>query len=152
MQIGDTVVYPPHGVVNIQKISSKFGGVYSFKSSINPDVQLSVPVSRANEIMRPLSSNDIVFTAWEVLKDKTSKTVLYASWSKRYKDLTNKINTGSLIEIADAIKTSKRHDNLASYGERQLLKLAIDIFASEVSLIENRSVNSIIMDINSIQY
>jgi len=134
--IGDTVVYPSHGVGKISALESqiivgieqKFYVVTFDKDKMT----LKVPVSRADKAgLRQLSSSDDLEKALITLqgKSKTAKGM----WSKRAQEYEAKINSGSVVNIAEVLRDLHRNvdDPARSYSERVIYDSAFKRFTHE---------------------
>jgi CarD family transcriptional regulator len=139
--IGDHVVYPAHGVGQIQGIETQEVAGLSLEVYVitfdHEKMTLRVPTRKARGAgLRPLAANDVVSQALVTLKGRAR--VKRTMWSRRAQEYEAKINSGDLISIAEVVRDLHRADNQPeqSYSERQLYESALDRMAREVAAIE----------------
>lgn len=136
----DYVVYPAHGVGQIQTVETQeVAGtkIELFIIAFEKDkMTLRVPTAKAKSIgMRSLSSPDIVENAMSTLRGKAR--IKRTMWSRRAQEYEAKINSGDLISIAEVVRDLYRGDGQPeqSYSERQLYEAALDRMAREVAAV-----------------
>jgi CarD family transcriptional regulator len=139
--IGDHVVYPAHGVGQVQGIETQEVAGLSLEVYVitfdHEKMTLRVPTRKAKGAgLRPLAANDVVSQALVTLKGRAR--VKRTMWSRRAQEYEAKINSGDLISIAEVVRDLHRADNQPeqSYSERQLYESALDRMAREVAAIE----------------
>ena len=139
--IGDFVVYPAHGVGQINGVETQEVAGLSLEVYIitfdHEKMTLRVPTRKARTAgLRPLASGDVVSQAMVTLKGRAR--VKRTMWSRRAQEYEAKINSGDLISIAEVVRDLHRADNQPeqSYSERQLYESALDRMAREVAAIE----------------
>ncbi len=139
--IGDHVVYPAHGVGQIQGIETQQVAGLSLEVYVitfdHEKMTLRVPTRKAKTAgLRPLAAGDVVSQALTTLKGRAR--VKRTMWSRRAQEYEAKINSGDLISIAEVVRDLHRADNQPeqSYSERQLYESALDRMAREVAAIE----------------
>jgi CarD family transcriptional regulator len=139
--IGDHVVYPAHGVGQVQGIETQEVAGLSLEVYVitfdHEKMTLRVPTRKAKTAgLRPLAANDVVSQALVTLKGRAR--VKRTMWSRRAQEYEAKINSGDLISIAEVVRDLHRADNQPeqSYSERQLYESALDRMAREVAAIE----------------
>ena len=139
--IGDHVVYPAHGVGQIQGVESQEVAGLSLELYVitfdHEKMTLRVPVRKAKTAgLRPLAAGDVVTQALTTLKGRAR--VKRTMWSRRAQEYEAKINSGDLISIAEVVRDLHRAENQPeqSYSERQLYESALDRMAREVAAIE----------------
>ena len=139
--IGDHVVYPAHGVGQVQGIETQEVAGLSLEVYVitfdHEKMTLRVPTRKAKGAgLRPLAANDGVSQALVTLKGRAR--VKRTMWSRRAQEYEAKINSGDLISIAEVVRDLHRADNQPeqSYSERQLYESALDRMAREVAAIE----------------
>jgi len=138
---GDHVVYPAHGVGQVQGIETQ--EVAGLKLEVyvitfdHEKMTLRVPTAKAKTAgLRPLAETDVVSKALTTLKGRAR--VKRTMWSRRAQEYEAKINSGDLISIAEVVRDLHRAENQPeqSYSERQLYESALDRMAREVAAIE----------------
>ena len=138
---GDYVVYPAHGVGQIDGIETqKIGGMEMELYSIAFDkdrMRLKVPVFKVKDAgLRKISSNGRMDDALETLKGKSK--VRRIMWSRRAAEYEAKINSGDPVAIAEVLRDLKRSndDTEQSYSERQIYESALGRLAREVAAMQ----------------
>jgi len=139
--VGDHVVYPAHGVGQVQGIETQ--EVAGLKLEVyvitfdHEKMTLRVPTGKAKSAgLRPLAEGNVVTQALSTLKGRAR--VKRTMWSRRAQEYEAKINSGDLISIAEVVRDLHRAENQPeqSYSERQLYESALDRMAREVAAIE----------------
>src|SRR5438309_11248307 len=105
--IGDKVVYPNHGVGIIEQISSRtFGAtvekfyLLKIKSS---SLKVMVPFHNVNSVgLRRVVRNGEIQKILDFLTD--GECCNNADWKYRFKENSDKMRTGSLLEVAAVLK------------------------------------------------
>lgn len=143
-QTGDHVVYPAHGVGQIEGVETlNIGGneVSLFTINFEKDrMRLKLPVMKAISVgLRKLSSTDRLDTALETLKGRAR--IRRTMWSRRAQEYETKINSGDPVSIAEVLRDLKRSndDTEQSYSERQIYQSALERLAREVAAVEKTS-------------
>ena len=140
-QVGDHVVYPAHGVGQVQGIETQ--EVAGLKLEVyvitfdHEKMTLRVPTKKAiTSGLRPLAEGNVVSQALTTLKGRAR--IKRTMWSRRAQEYEAKINSGDLISIAEVVRDLHRAENQPeqSYSERQLYESALDRMAREVAAIE----------------
>jgi CarD family transcriptional regulator len=145
-KVGEKVVYPGHGVGEVESIVSRtLGGVdkefFVIHVLDNKGTKIMVPVEQAESVgLRRILDKRSVEEVYEILKNKRCK-VDTQTWNRRFRDYTNKLKTGSLFEIAEVIRDLSvlSADKELSYGEKKMLESAQNLLVSEVSLVKART-------------
>jgi len=139
--IGETVVYPKHGVGEILKIESmeianiktRFYVVKMEQSKLT----IRVPLDKQKEVgLRKISSKKIIEEVYGVLKLRPK--IRRIMWSRRAQEYDSKIFSGDPIKIAEVVRDLFRKNSQAeqSYSERQMFQVAIERLAREVAAVE----------------
>ena len=138
---GDYVVYPAHGVGQIESVDTHtIGGcdVSLYSISFERDrMRLKVPVVKAEASgLRKLSTEDRIKDAITTLKGRSK--IRRTMWSRRAQEYETKINSGDPVSIAEVLRDLKRSndDTEQSYSERQIYQSALERLAREVAAIE----------------
>ena len=141
---GDAVVYPAHGVGQIEGVESfNVGGVDVSLYSIafeKDRMRLKIPVQKAEESgLRALCSSNRLDDALTTLQGKAKAK--RAMWSRRAQEYETKINSGDPVMIAEVLRDLRRpkDDSEQSYSERQIYQSALERLAREVAAIEKTS-------------
>lgn len=129
-KVGDHAVYPGHGVGRIDKIEVKeiLGTKHEFYSLhiLETGLRVMIPATNIKSVgLRPLLSRDEAVQVVAILKDKNIK-VDTQTWNRRYREYMEKINTGSVFEIAAVLRDLYvlKVDKELSFGEKSMLEKA----------------------------
>ncbi len=138
--VGDKTVYPGHGVAEVTglqnlQISGAAMEFYVLRVLDN-NMKVMVPKQNAEAVgLRKLVGRDEVDEVYTVLKRRGGK-ISTATWNRRYREYMEKINTGSLVEIATVLRDLclLRTDKQLSSGEREMLETARQLLVQELAL------------------
>jgi CarD family transcriptional regulator len=140
-KIGESIVYPAHGVGQIIGIEEQeIAGMTLelFVIQIEKDkLTLRVPTARLEAAgIRKLAEDNIVSRAMETLKGRAR--IKRTMWSRRAQEYEAKINSGDLIAIAEVVRDLYRSETQPeqSYSERQLYESALDRMAREIAVVD----------------
>lgn len=136
--IGDYAVCPGHGVgqiVDIEErpLGDKTQAFYVIKVIAN-GMSVLVPTNSENGI-RGLVDNKQIEEVFELLHNHDVK-VDNSTWNRRHRDYMLKVKTGSLLEIADVLRSLfllKNKKNL-SFGEKKMLEQCRDLIIQEIAI------------------
>ncbi|HPF45704.1 MAG: CarD family transcriptional regulator [Alphaproteobacteria bacterium] len=139
--IDQNIVYPKHGVGNIidiqvQEISGMSIELYVIRFE-RERMTLRVPTNKAAGAgMRSISDKETMDKAFETLKGKAK--IKRTMWSRRAQEYETKINSGSVIFLAEVVRDLYRSGDQSeqSYSERQIFEAAISRLAREVAAVE----------------
>lgn len=152
-QVGDHVVYPAHGVGQVQAVETQDVAGLSLEVYVitfdHEKMTLRVPTGKARSSgLRSLAEGDVVSQALNTLKGRAR--VKRTMWSRRAQEYEAKINSGDLISIAEVVRDLHRAENQPeqSYSERQLYESALDRMAREVAAIERIDRDAAIVMLN----
>ena len=140
-KIGETVVYPKHGVGEIVKIESmEIAGIKSIFYVVKMEQSkliIRVPIDKQEEVgLRKISSKKIIDEVFQILKLKPK--IRRIMWSRRAQEYDTKIFSGEPVKIAEVVRDLFRKNTQAeqSYSERQMFQVAIERLAREVAAVE----------------
>lgn len=138
---GDHVVYPTHGVGQVQGIETTEAAGYSLQVIVvtfeENRMTLRVPVNKAaSSGLRKLATGSSMTEALNTLKGRAR--IKRTMWSRRAQEYVAKINSGDLVSIAEVVRDLYRSDAQPeqSYSERQLYESALDRMAREIAAVE----------------
>jgi CarD family transcriptional regulator len=138
---GDYVVYPAHGVGQIEGVETQtIAGmeIRLYAVSFEKErMRLKIPVMKAQASgLRRLSTTDRLKDAIKTLKGRAR--VRRTMWSRRAQEYEMKINSGDPLAIAEVLRDLKRsnEDSEQSYSERQIYQSALERLAREVAAVE----------------
>jgi len=138
-QIGDKVVYPNQGVGTIENISTRsFGSAfekfYLLRFGCN-SMTVLVPFSNAANIgLRRITKDREISRILSYLSNGDSPT--NADWKVRFKENTDKMQSGSLLQVAEVLKSLLilQHDKPLSFREKKMLDRSRHLLVSELSI------------------
>lgn len=138
---GDYVVYPAHGVGQIEGIETQtISGmqVKLYNIVFEKDrMRLKVPVFKAKTAgLRRLTSDNKLRDALKTLQGRAR--IRRTMWSRRAQEYETKINSGDPVAIAEVLRDLKRSndDTEQSYSERQIYQSALQRLAREVAAVQ----------------
>ena len=141
---GDYVVYPAHGVGQVEGIETQnIAGMQIKLYAIHFEkdrMRLKIPVMKADESgLRKLSTAGRLKDAMKTLKGNAR--VRRTMWSRRAQEYELKINSGDPVAIAEVLRDLKRSndDTEQSYSERQIYQSALERLAREVAAVNKIS-------------
>ncbi|HOO46778.1 MAG TPA: CarD family transcriptional regulator [Deltaproteobacteria bacterium] len=138
-KIGDVVVYPAHGVSEVESIENReiSGNSISFFILKVLDTQMTVmvPVTNVENVgIRQLIDDEGIDKVIEILNQR-SVPIDNQTWNRRYREYMEKIKSGSAFEIAEVLRDLnilKRGKEL-SFGERKMYDTAKTLLVNEIS-------------------
>ena len=141
-QIGDKVVYPNHGVGVIEQISSRTIG------SIVEKFYLLKIKSSSLKVMVPFHNVDNVGLRRVVRNGEVQKVLAFltegkcdnhADWKYRFKENSDRMRTGSLLEVAGVLKglLVLSQSKPLSFREKKMLERARYLLVSELAMAKN---------------
>jgi CarD family transcriptional regulator len=138
-KVGDIVVYPAHGVSEVESIETReIGGnkiSFFILKVLDTQMTVMVPVTNVENVgIRELIDNKGIEKVINILKER-SVSVDNQTWNRRYREYMEKIKSGSAFEIAEVLRDLnilKRGKEL-SFGERKMYDTAKNLLVNEVS-------------------
>ena len=140
--IGEKVVYPNHGVGTIEQISSRTNGsqvekYYMLKIKAS-SLKVMIPFSNAGTVgLRRVVKNGEVQKILEFLADGECDS--NADWKDRYKENSDKMRAGTLLETAAVLKSLLllHQTKPLSFREKKMLDRARYLLVSELAMSKN---------------
>jgi len=140
--IGDKVVYPNHGVGIIEQISSRTIGAsvekfYLLKIKAN-SLKVMVPFHNVNSVgLRRVVRNGEIQKILDYLTD--GECLSNADWKYRFKENSERMRTGSLLEVASVLKSllMLNQSKPLSFREKKMLERARYLLVSELAMAKN---------------
>jgi CarD family transcriptional regulator len=140
--IGDKVVYPNHGVGIIEQISSRTIGAqvekfYLLKIKAS-SLKVMVPFHNVGSVgLRKVVRNGEVLKIIEFLSD--GKCENSADWKDRFKENSDKMRTGSLLDVAIVLKglLLLAQSKPLSFREKKMLERSRYLLVSELAMSRN---------------
>jgi CarD family transcriptional regulator len=140
--IGDKVVYPNHGVGVIEQISSRSVGatvekfyLLNIKAS---SLKVMVPCHNVGSVgLRRVVRNGEVQKVLDFLS--ISDTASNGDWKDRFKENSERMRTGSLLEVAGVLKNliALHAAKPLSFREKKMLERARYLLVSELAMARN---------------
>ena len=146
-KIGDYAVCPGHGVgliceVEEREVAGNNSSFYVLKIMAN-GMTVMVPTGSEDGI-RSLVGESEIDEVFELLNNHDVK-VDNSTWNRRYREYMHKIKTGSLLEIADVLRSLFLLKNMKSlsFGEKKMLESCKNLIAQEISLANGENTKDI---------
>ena len=138
-KIGDSVVYPMHGVGKIDEISQKVvlgkKDKYYIINIINSGMKVMIPVDNAKDIgIRSVIAKKDINKVLNLLKK--SKVEIEDDWKLRYQNNVEKVKRGSIKDVAEVTRDLYRRgrEKELSIMERKLYENAYQLVIYEIAL------------------
>jgi CarD family transcriptional regulator len=155
-QIGDKAVYPGHGVGVIEAIESKqiSGKEQMFYILRIFDNGMTIMIPRDNveavrlrEVIRKIDVSKVI----HILKDR-DVIIDNQTWNRRYREYMEKINTGSIYEIAEVLRDLHllKAEKELSFGERKIMDTAKNLLVKELAIARDVKETDILKEIKTI--
>jgi CarD family transcriptional regulator len=140
--IGDKVVYPNHGVGIIEQISSRTIGstvekFYLLKIKAS-SLKVMVPFHNVNMVgLRRVVKNGEIQKILDFLTDGDCENS--ADWKDRFKENSERMRTGSLLDVAAVLKGLLQLNQAKplSFREKKMLERARYLLVSELAMARN---------------
>ncbi len=155
-KMGDKIVYPGHGVGEIEAVRTHvLGGqehhIYNIKI-LDSGMKVMVPVSQASAVgLRRIIDKKAIDTVYDILKDRNFK-IDTQTWNRRFREYSQKIKTGSVFEIAVVLRDLSvlSADKELSFGEKKMLDMAEALLVSEIAIAKARPHDKIAGELKSL--
>jgi CarD family transcriptional regulator len=155
-RIGDKAVYPGHGVGVIEAIETKqiSGKEQSFFMLRIVDNGMTIMIPQDNvagvrlrEVIRKIDVSKVI----QILKDRDI-TLDNQTWNRRYREYMEKINTGSIYEIAEVLRDLHllKAEKELSFGERKIMDVAKNLLVKELAVARDVKESDILREIKTI--
>ena len=146
-EIGTYVVCPGHGVGQVLNLEEKdLGGekkAFYIIKIISNGMTIMVPSDKKDGI-RELVTDQEISEVFELLNTHDVK-VDNSTWNRRHRDYLAKVKTGSLVEIADVLRSLFLLKNMKklSFGERKMMDQCKDLIIKEIAISTGEAEGSI---------
>lgn len=155
-QIGDNAVYPGHGVGVIEAIESKqiLGKeqIFYILRILDNAMTIMIPMDNTGavglrEVIRKLEIPKVI----QILKDR-DVAIDTQTWNRRYREYMDKINTGSIYEIAEVLRDLHllKAEKELSFGERKIMDMAKNLLVRELAIVRDVKESDILREIKTI--
>lgn len=155
-RVGDKVVYPNHGVGEINSVITKniLGteqNVFEI-TIISSGMRIMVPVAQVDTVgLRRIVDKKALIKVYQILKNRKFK-IDTQTWNRRFREYSQKIETGSVFEIAEVLRDLSvlGVDKELSYGEKRMLDRAKNLLVSEIAVAKARSREKVMGELQDI--
>ncbi len=142
---GDLAVYPRQGVAEVVAIEQlELGGqlhdCYVLRC-LDSEKTIRVPVSNVTRVgMRGLVDDEAIEEVMQTLR-ASEVAISEPNWNRRYRRYLEKIQSGSLHEVAQVVRDlhRTRTDKQLSYGEKSVYETATQLLVQELSVVQGRT-------------
>ena len=155
-QIGDKAVYPGHGVGVIESIETKqISGrelMFYILRVLDNGMTIMIPRDTAGSVgLRGVIRKLEIPKVLQILKDRDVE-IDNQTWNRRYREYMEKINTGSIYEIAEVLRDLHllRTEKELSFGERKILDMAKNLLVKELAIVRNVRESDVLREIRTI--
>ena len=138
-EVGQKVIYPNHGIGVVESIQTRptpTGKISLYKLRIlSNDSRVWVPQENADGVgLRHVISMRDVKKIFALLGD--GQIEQHSNWKGRFKENSDKMRSGSLLEIAEVLKTLLvlQREKLLSFREKKMLDRARHMLITELSI------------------
>jgi CarD family transcriptional regulator len=141
-RIGDKVVYPNHGVGTIEQISSRniagqSEAYYLLRINSN-SLTVMVPFHNVESVgLRKIIKQAEVNRILSYLAEGDCRA--HSDWKWRFKENSEKMRTGSLLQVAEVMKSLLKlsRSKPLSFREKKMLDRARYLLVSELATVKN---------------
>jgi CarD family transcriptional regulator len=155
-EIGDKAVYPGHGVGVIEAIEAKqISGkeeIFFILRIVESGMTIMIPKGNVDAVglrgvIRKLDVSKVI----HILKNR-DVTIDNQTWNRRYREYMEKINTGSIYEIAEVLRDLHllRAEKELSFGERKIMDMAKNLLVKELAVARDVRESDILREIRTI--
>ncbi len=147
-KLGEKVVYPNHGVGIIEQISYSYLNGRSERFYMlkihSSGLKVSVPQANVESVgLRPVIRSGQAGAVLTFLENGRSSS--HHDWKHRFKENSDKMRTGSLMEVAAVLKglVALSRTKPLSFREKKMLERAKYLLVSELATVRNTSESAI---------
>ncbi|MGH9700493.1 MAG: CarD family transcriptional regulator [Candidatus Acidiferrales bacterium] len=151
-KLGEKVVYPNHGVGVIEQISyGNLNGAserYYMLKIASSGLKVMVPQSNVENVgLRPVIRNQQAGDVISYLEKGRSAS--HHDWKHRFKENSDRMRTGSLMEVAAVLKglVALSRSKPLSFREKKMLDRAKHLLVSELATVRNTSEQAVEVNI-----
>jgi len=155
-KVGEKVVYPAHGVgvigaIQTRVVSGSERKFYMLRI-LDSDMTIMIPTENVVAVgLRRIIDKDMVAKVYKILRTKKVE-IDQQTWNRRYREYTEKIKTGSVLEIAKVLRDLfvLKGDKELSFGERKMLDTARNLLVKELAIAKSHSEEKIMDELKTI--
>jgi CarD family transcriptional regulator len=109
--------------------------------------QDQVETVRLRGVIRKIDVSKVI----HILKDR-DVTIDNQTWNRRYREYMEKINTGSIYEIAEVLRDLHllKTEKELSFGERKIMDTAKNLLVKELAIARNVKESDVLREIKTI--
>ena len=155
-KVGEKVVYPAHGVGVIQSVQTRvISGTektFYMLRILENDMTIMIPTENVASVgLRRIIGKDMVNQVYKILRERRVE-IDQQTGNRRYREYTEKIKTGSVLEIATVLRDLfvLKGDKELSFGERKMLDTARNLLVKELSIARAHPEEKIIEELSVI--
>lgn len=145
-KVGDKIVYPMHGVGQIDGIEKKVilgkRSEYYMITIISNGMKVMIPVNNAKEIgIRSIIPKKDIKKVLAILS--TEAETIEEDWKLRYQNNIDKVKSGSIYEVAGVARDlfKRGNEKELSIMERKLYENAYQLITYEVAMSKNIAID-----------
>jgi CarD family transcriptional regulator len=119
---------------------------------IDSDMTIMIPTENVQSVgLRRIIGKDMVAKVYKILRDKKVE-IDQQTWNRRYREYTEKIKTGSVLEIAKVLRDLfvLKGDKELSFGERKMLDTARNLLVKELAIAKAHPEEKILEELRGI--
>ena len=154
--IGDSAVYPGHGVGVIEAIESKaISGreqLFYILRIVDNGMTIMIPTGNVDVVgLREVIPPVEIPRVFEILKERRV-SLDSQTWNRRYREYMEKINGGSIFSIAEVLRDLQvlKMEKTLSFGERKILDTAKNLLVKELAVARDCREAEILIEIKKI--
>ena len=155
-EIGDKAVYPGHGVGVIERIETReisgSNKIFYVLKILDNGMTIMIPTDHVQMVgLREIIPEIQVPRVFQILKEKDASTY-NQTWNRRYREYMEKINTGSIFEIAEVLRDlyMLKSEKELSFGERKILDTAKNLLVTEIAIAMRSQENEVVQELRTI--
>ena len=147
--VGDKAVYPAQGVTEILgietlEISGVSNKLYVLRC-LDSEKKIRVPLTKVEAVgLRNIVGRRAIKLVMGALQAEDI-TVDEPNWNRRYRRYVEKIQSGSLLDVAQVLRDLHltKTDKPLSYGERRVFETARQLLVQEIAVAEGQAEDQI---------
>ncbi|MGH7819159.1 MAG: CarD family transcriptional regulator [Candidatus Binatia bacterium] len=156
IKVGEKFVYPAHGVgviesLQVRNVSGTQKKFYMLRI-VDSEMTIMIPTENVTTVgLRRVIGREMVNKVYKILRDKKVE-VDQQTWNRRYREYTEKIKTGSVLEIAKVLRDLfvLKADKELSFGERKMLDTARNLLVKELAIARSSPEEKIMEELKTI--
>jgi CarD family transcriptional regulator len=155
-EVGDKAVFPGHGVGIIEAIETKQilgkNQIFYILRILDNGMTIMIPRDNVDAVrLRGVIQKIEVPKVIHILKDR-AVTIDNQTWNRRYREYMEKINTGSIFEIAEVLRDLHllKAEKELSFGERKIMDMAKNLLVKELAIARDVKESDVLREIKTI--